>query len=124
MYLLLKRYYLQQLSRPGIVGLFVNPFYFARRGLLIAVRDFSHAIRGRVLDVGCGSRPYESLFGASKYVGLELDTPRIDWRTRPTFSTMARPSLSKRRHLIPLSAIKFSSTYSNQMHLCGKSLGC
>ncbi len=75
MYSLLKRYYLQQLSRPGIVGLFVNPFYFARRGLLVAVRDLSDAIRGRVLDVGCGSRPYESLFGASKYVGLELDTP-------------------------------------------------
>ena len=75
MYSLLKRYYRQQLSRPGLIGLFVNPFYFARRGLLQAVRDLSHAVRGRVLDVGCGSRPYESLFEVSKYVGLELDIP-------------------------------------------------
>ena len=28
-----------------------------------------------MLDVGCGSRPYENLFRASRYVGLELDTP-------------------------------------------------
>jgi len=71
----LKRYYMQQLSRPGLVGLFVNPFYFARRGLLLAVGELACAVRGRVLDVGCGSRPYESLFKVSEYVGLELDTP-------------------------------------------------
>jgi SAM-dependent methyltransferase len=75
MYSSLKRYYLQQMSRPGIVGMFVNPFYFARRGLLLAVRDFAYHVSGRVLDVGCGSRPYEALFNASEYVGLELDTP-------------------------------------------------
>jgi len=27
------------------------------------------------LDVGCGNRPYEQLFDASEYVGLEIDTP-------------------------------------------------
>lgn len=75
MYSLLKGYYLRQMSRPGLAGLFVNPFYFARRGLLVAIRDLSHAVRGRLLDVGCGSRPYESLFVVSEYVGLELDTP-------------------------------------------------
>jgi len=75
MYSILKGYYLQQLTRPGFVGLFVNPFYFARRGLLLAMRDLAPAVRGRVLDVGCGNRPYESLFTTSEYVGLELDTP-------------------------------------------------
>ena len=54
--------------------MFVNPFYFARRGLFLAIREMSHAIRGKVLDVGCGTRPYETLFDASEYIGLELDT--------------------------------------------------
>ena len=71
----LKTYYLHQMMHPGLLGLLVNPFYFARRGLLLAVRDLAPAIHGRVLDVGCGNRPYESLFDSSEYVGLELDTP-------------------------------------------------
>jgi len=69
-----KAYYSQQLMRPGLVGLFVNPFYFARRGLFLAVAEFAPGIGGHLLDVGCGSRPYETLFHTTKYVGLEIDT--------------------------------------------------
>ena len=72
---MLKAYYLRQLMRPSPVGMLVNPFYFARRGLFLAVAEFAPQIGGNVLDVGCGSRPYETLFHATKYVGLELDTP-------------------------------------------------
>ena len=71
----LKAYYFGQMMRPGFVGLFVNPFYFARRELLRAVRAIAPELRGRVLDVGCGSRPYENLVQAREYLGLELDTP-------------------------------------------------
>jgi len=71
-----KAYYFAQMMHPGPLGLLVNPFYFARRGLLVAVRELAAGIRGRVLDVGCGSRPYESIFDVSEYVGLELDTPQ------------------------------------------------
>lgn len=71
----LKAYYFSQMMHPGPLGLLVNPFYFARRGLLVAVRELAAGIHGRVLDVGCGSRPYELFFDASEYVGLELDTP-------------------------------------------------
>jgi len=71
----LKAYYLGQMMRPGFIGLFVNPFYFARRELLCAMRTLAPELQGRVLDVGCGSRPYESLVTAREYVGLELDTP-------------------------------------------------
>lgn len=71
----LKAYYAQQMARPGVVGVFVNPFYFARRELFSAVRDLAPRLDGRVLDVGCGNRPYEPLVKASEYVGLELDTP-------------------------------------------------
>jgi SAM-dependent methyltransferase len=71
----LKAYYLGQLMRPGLVGLFVNPFYFARRELLRAMQALAPELRGRVLDIGCGTRPYENLTAAKEYVGLELDTP-------------------------------------------------
>ena len=78
----LREYYRGQLVRPGLAGLLVNPFYFARKGLYEAVRDLSGQVTGRVLDVGCGSKPYEKLFAAAEYVGLEIDTPENRARKR------------------------------------------
>jgi len=72
----LKAVYQQQSFFPGLPGLFINPFYFARRGLARHVRDLGQRITGITLDVGCGSKPYECLYGASEYVGLEYDTPQ------------------------------------------------
>lgn len=60
---------------PGIIGLFVNPFYFARKGLVKHIGDLAVQITGRTLDVGCGSKPYVSLYNSDEYVGLEIDSP-------------------------------------------------
>ena len=60
---------------PSFLGVFVNPFYFARRELFTEVKVLAAFISGRVLDVGCGTKPYESLFStATEYVGLEIDS--------------------------------------------------
>jgi SAM-dependent methyltransferase len=59
---------------PGVLGLFLNPFYFARRGLLKHVRQLGVHISGRTLDVGCGTKPYTHLYHSSEYVGLEIDS--------------------------------------------------
>ncbi len=71
----LKAFYREQAMRPGPLGLLVNPFYFARQGLYAAVKELGPEIGGRILDVGCGSRPYENLIPAREYIGLEIDTP-------------------------------------------------
>ena len=71
----LRAIYDREMFDPGIVGLFVNPFYFARKGLIAAIRGTAHQIKGKTLDVGCGQKPYQDLFATSEYVGLELDTP-------------------------------------------------
>jgi SAM-dependent methyltransferase len=60
---------------PGYLGFFVNPFFFARRGLRRAVAELGSELSGRILDVGCGGKPYEALFNAEEYVGLEYDSP-------------------------------------------------
>ncbi|MCF6158626.1 MAG: class I SAM-dependent methyltransferase [wastewater metagenome] len=59
---------------PSIFGLFLAPFYFARKGLFENISSLAKYINGRVLDVGCGQKPYEKLFNSSQYIGLELDT--------------------------------------------------
>jgi len=78
----LKRHYMEQLARPGLTGMFVNPFYFARRELLAGMSELGKELGGRVLDVGCGDRPYENLIPAKEYIGLELDTPESRTRGR------------------------------------------
>jgi SAM-dependent methyltransferase len=69
------QYFNRQHFNPDILGLFVNPFYFARKGLHENISTFANKITGRTLDVGCGQKPYEKLFGSSHYIGLEIDSP-------------------------------------------------
>lgn len=64
----------KELFEPSILGIFLNPFYIARRGLLIGITKFGKEITGKTLDVGCGTKPYEKYFCFSEYVGLEIDT--------------------------------------------------
>lgn len=71
----LKIVYLRAQFNPGFLGLFVNPFYFARKGLRENLEACAHHMKGRLLDVGCGTKPYRNLFSVEEYTGLEIDTP-------------------------------------------------
>lgn len=59
---------------PSLWGVFFNPFYFARAGLYDGVADFAPQLHGQLLDVGCGSKPYQELFSVDRYVGLDIDS--------------------------------------------------
>lgn len=61
---------------PGVLGLLINPFYFARKGLAKHVSDLAINITGKTLDIGCGTKPYLHLYRSSEYFGLEIDTPQ------------------------------------------------
>jgi SAM-dependent methyltransferase len=61
--------------QPGVVALFTNPFFFARRGLYKGILEYGPFITGKTLDIGCGQRPYEHLVASTQYIGLEIDTP-------------------------------------------------
>jgi SAM-dependent methyltransferase len=71
----LRRYLNKQDFQPDMFGMFVNPFYFARKGLYKNISGLADKIAGRTLDVGCGQKPYEKLFRSSNYTGLEIDSP-------------------------------------------------
>ncbi len=50
--------------------------YFIRGILVAAVRDYAETARGKLLDFGCGSKPYKSLFGqVSEYIGVDFENP-------------------------------------------------
>jgi SAM-dependent methyltransferase len=71
----LKALFIRESFRPGLFGIFINPFYLARKGLHQNIRALAPLVHGRVLDVGCGHKPYKSLFNFSDYIGLEIDSP-------------------------------------------------
>ena len=66
--------YRSQQFDPGWVGLFINPFFLARRRLWRSMQRHAGELHGRLLDVGCGSKPYRSLFRVDAYVGLDIDS--------------------------------------------------
>ena len=70
-----RKYFNKQQYEPDALGLLVNPFYFARRGLYENMAALAVKVNGKILDVGCGQKPYEKMFRSSQYIGLEIDSP-------------------------------------------------
>lgn len=58
---------------PNFLGLFINPFYFTRLGLYKNIKELSHLISGRILDAGCGNKPYKNLFLSDEYIGMDIE---------------------------------------------------
>ena len=56
----------------------MHPLWIIRRGLRRALARHAGQVRGRLLDVGCGWKPYAPLFAGrvTHYVGVELPTSR------------------------------------------------
>jgi SAM-dependent methyltransferase len=54
-------------------GGYLRHDWLARRLNERAVRRYAHLCRGRVLDIGCGEKPYEAILseGVTEYIGLE-----------------------------------------------------
>jgi len=51
-----------------------NAFYFIRNALYKKIKEYAPRLQGRMLDFGCGSKPYQSLFtNVSEYIGLDYD---------------------------------------------------
>lgn len=71
----LRSYYRRQMFFPGLLAMFFNPFYFARKNLALAISELASNIHGNLLDVGCGTKPYRSLFKVDSYRGLDIDSP-------------------------------------------------
>lgn len=71
-YLALRKYINKQSFEPGFLGLFINPFYIARKELLKSVQIFNKELVGITLDIGCGVKPYRKFYNTMYYFGLDL----------------------------------------------------
>lgn len=51
-----------------------NPFFFIRKNLFTNINELAPLLTGRVLDFGCGAKPYRSSFvNCEEYIGCDID---------------------------------------------------
>jgi len=71
----LKRHLQRQQFNPGFLGIFMNPHYLMRRAIYKVMREQVPNLNGKILDIGCGVKPYQQLFvNTSSYTGMEFDS--------------------------------------------------
>ena len=52
----------------------LNPFYISHKEMSKVVQNYAGNFEGSLLDIGCGQKPYESLFSrVEEYIGLEIE---------------------------------------------------
>lgn len=59
----------------SITGILYNPFFFTRKELYKSISRFAPQLKGGIVDLGCGTKPYQHLFTqATSYTGLDIET--------------------------------------------------
>jgi SAM-dependent methyltransferase len=61
---------------PEFKPSYFHPYFFIRRGLIGKVTEYSSQLQGKLLDFGCGSKPYKALFAHNtEYTGVDYENP-------------------------------------------------
>lgn len=58
----------------------MNPWFLSQRRLREAMMARAPLVHGRLLDVGCGAKPYRDLFAVERYVGVDVEGATVDAR--------------------------------------------
>jgi SAM-dependent methyltransferase len=69
----LKQIYSKETLMPSFLGIFINPLYFIKQGLYKGVALNRKYLKGRLLDFGCGSKPYKNLLDVQNYIGVDIE---------------------------------------------------
>ena len=69
----IKKIYAREIVKPSLLGIFINPFYFIKKGLYRGVASNKTYMKGKLLDFGCGSKPFKELFDVTDYIGLDIE---------------------------------------------------
>ena len=64
--------YLKEELNPKIIGLFL-PNYFVAKEVYRNMYTLAPKLTGRLLDIGCGTKPFEFMFNGDEYIGLEIN---------------------------------------------------
>jgi len=69
----MKNFIEKEKFKPSFFSILYHPFFFVRREIYYFLERHSNFLNGKLLDFGCGSKPYEKLFkNSNNYVGVEV----------------------------------------------------
>ena len=58
--------------RGGLAGSWLDPLHIAKRSLARGMRRAAGHLSGRLLDIGCGVKPYRAMLpGVTRHIGIE-----------------------------------------------------
>jgi len=60
------------------LGLVLNDSYLPKRCIRNFVKKGASYFTGKVLDVGCGGKPYQAFFKCESYIGIDLETGDLE----------------------------------------------
>ncbi|MDR1793562.1 MAG: class I SAM-dependent methyltransferase [Bacteroidales bacterium] len=72
----IRQFHVRQLFLPNLFSVLVNPFFLCRVGMAKQIARFAKQFpqNGRMLDFGCGHKPYRSFFpNVSEYIGVDFE---------------------------------------------------
>jgi SAM-dependent methyltransferase len=70
----LKNYYNKQSFHPDFISILINPFYIIRKGMLRLLKKRAPLLGGKMMDFGCGLKPYKDLFvNVEAYIGIDIE---------------------------------------------------
>lgn len=103
----LRQIWQREQFEPTALGLFLSPYFFARRGLLRELKPLLAVLDGDVLDVGCGRMPYRKFTRAKRYVGVDIDSP--------VTRQLAAADIFYDGHTLPFPAESFDTVLCSQV---------
>lgn len=101
-------YLLKQSFSPSFAGVFFNPFYFIRRALYHKINQLSKQLSGKLLDFGCGRKPYEHLFTVNEYIGVDVDQTGHDHKN-------SKVDIYYDGKMLPFEANSFDSIFCSEV---------
>lgn len=63
---------------PTWISILINPVYIVRSRLLRGIAKQAPRLEGRLLDFGCGAKPYRELFQSETYTGVDIEVSGHD----------------------------------------------
>lgn len=75
----LKKQQLKHSFLPNCLSVLINPFYLARKGMPSKISQYGKDFSGKLLDFGCGYKPYKALFpNVQEYIGVDFENEGHD----------------------------------------------
>lgn len=104
----LKRINRKEQFDPGPLSILINSNYFIKKGITRGIKNNAHFMKGRLLDFGCGNKPYKHYLKVDAYIGIDIQKIGHD-------HSQEQIEIFYDGKTIPLESASFDSVFSSEV---------